>query len=311
MLAARIATALVGVPIILACIWFGGAILWILGAVAAGLAGWEAANLLGGAARQAASSPPRARKMGEVADPTPDPGSGTSDHARTLLAAGGASALALASAVGPPGILAVVGLVLIAALTLDLAGSSTRSIRGLDWSGVVAAALYAGLPLALLVSMRQWPGETPLDVAPLGGVSRGAAWLLLTLTVVWAVDSSAYAVGRLVGRHRLWPRVSPGKTWEGTIAGVVAGVAACEAWSSVLQTGSGMALGLGIALAVAAVIGDLAESALKRRAGVKDSGGFLPGHGGLLDRIDSLAFSAVVVFLGGILNGSAGTRLLF
>ncbi|MGH2459572.1 MAG: phosphatidate cytidylyltransferase [Chloroflexota bacterium] len=286
MLAARVATAIVGVPIILALVWLDGPPLWIVAALAAAVAGWEAGNLLG-------TGRPH---------PLPNPS--------TILAIFGAAGLVLAAGIGPAADLAIIGLILFVALTLSLTRAATPPDAH-DWSAALASALYAGLPLALLVSMRQWPGETPLAIPLLGTLARGTGWLLLTLTGVWAVDTAAYAVGRLVGRRRLWPRVSPNKTWEGTIGGVIAGIVVVEAWAPALGIGTGFGLGLGIALASAAVLGDLVESALKRRAQVKDAGALLPGHGGLLDRIDSLAFAAVVVFLSGILDGSAGTHVLF
>ena len=319
MLAARTATAIVGVPIILALVWFGGPPLWILVALAAGLAGWEALNLL-----RAASPDPHPNPLPEgegISSPSQSPMERGQGGEATRIDRGldvwsvltilGASTFVLATVISPAAGLAVIGLVLIAALALSLGRSSSTTFPGSDWSVVLAAVVYAGLPLALLVSIRQWPGQTPLVIVPLGAMARGTGWLLMTLTGVWAVDTVAYVVGRLVGRRRLWPRISPNKTWEGTIGGAIAGVLVCEAWASTLQIASGLALALGIALAVGAVTGDLAESALKRQAHVKDAGSFLPGHGGLLDRIDSLAFSAVVVFFSGILIGSAGTRPLF
>lgn len=130
-------------------------------------------------------------------------------------------------------------------------------------------------------------------------MDSGIAWLLSAMAVVWIADIGAYAAGRLFGRHKLAPRVSPGKTWEG-----VAGALACVALAAVLAYALGpgqawwtnrllaslpLAAALAIAWAVVAlsIVGDLFESLLKRQAGVKDSGRLLPGHGGVLDRIDA------------------------
>ena len=125
-------------------------------------------------------------------------------------------------------------------------------------------------------------------------LARQSAWLLLaTMSVVWVADIAAYFAGRRWGRHKLAPAISPGKTWEGA-AGALAGVCA---WGLLLMGGAGWLSGpalvamavLGLVLATAvSIIGDLFESLAKRQAGVKDSSRLLPGHGGILDRIDSL-----------------------
>lgn len=165
------------------------------------------------------------------------------------------------------------------------------------WPSALAAGLYAGLPLAILILMRFSDGSSVI-LGWLGQlIPRGVAWVLVTFTCVWAVDTVAYIVGRLVGRRKLWPRVSPKKTWEGTIAGFVAGVVVALAWAGPLGLGPGLGLALGVAVGGAAILGDLLESAMKRAAGVKDAGVIFPGHGGLLDRLDSLSFALVVVFL--------------
>jgi phosphatidate cytidylyltransferase len=106
---------------------------------------------------------------------------------------------------------------------------------------------------------------------------------------VWASDIAAYFAGRRFGRRKLCPAISPGKTVEGLMAALVAGVAVASiAWVQLLGVSIGQAVLLGIVLVLSGVMGDLAESALKRSVGVKDSGRLLPGHGGLLDRIDAL-----------------------
>ncbi len=130
---------------------------------------------------------------------------------------------------------------------------------------------------------------------PLG---PGISWTLLLFSITWAADIGAYATGRIIGGPKLWPRISPNKTWAGFIGGLVIAT----------FTGLGLALALpalGVTLVEAAVIGlaggaatmagDLWESVLKRRFGVKDSGDLIPGHGGLLDRVDGLMFAAIAV----------------
>ena len=132
-------------------------------------------------------------------------------------------------------------------------------------------------------------------------------WLAFGLVVSWIGDTGAYYVGRRYGRHKLAPRVSPKKTWEGSIASAaVSGIAGALALPRLIPgVGIGQALLLALAANVAGQVGDLAESAIKRGAGVKDSGTLLPGHGGLLDRVDSSMFALPVLYaiLVGFSNG--------
>jgi phosphatidate cytidylyltransferase len=167
------------------------------------------------------------------------------------------------------------------------------------------AFVYIALPMAMLVQLReQW---------------AGAFWLLYLLLVVWAGDIFAYFVGRSLGRHLMAPRISPKKTWEGAAASVAASLMvgillfshALQVSSFLLRVGliqrrDGLfglekpelwpIILLTVALNIAAQLGDLVESLIKRGAGVKDSGTILPGHGGMLDRIDALLFAAPVLW---------------
>ncbi len=126
----------------------------------------------------------------------------------------------------------------------------------------------------------------------------GRNWLFFTLAGTTCSDTGAYIVGRLIGRHQMAPRVSPNKTWEGAAGGFIASVAAMLATGGLL--GMGVALWkyavVAVVAALAAQVGDLAESSLKRAANVKDSGSIMPGHGGLLDRIDSILFALPAVY---------------
>ncbi len=123
--------------------------------------------------------------------------------------------------------------------------------------------------------------------------------LLLLLVIVWLGDSGAYYIGKTWGRLKLAPRVSPNKTWEGSAASLAAGLLAAAVWSYWRLGGvDGRILLLAGLVSIAAQIGDLVESLLKRGAGVKDSGQILPGHGGVLDRMDALLFAAPVMWLG-------------
>jgi phosphatidate cytidylyltransferase len=123
-------------------------------------------------------------------------------------------------------------------------------------------------------------------------------WLMFALAINWVGDSFAYYGGRAFGRHKLSPSISPGKTWEGTLASL-AGTAALGVWFlhwRFPKVELPQALLLCLVANVAGQIGDLCESAIKRGAGVKDSGNLLPGHGGWLDRVDSSLFSVPVVY---------------
>ena len=168
------------------------------------------------------------------------------------------------------------------------------------------AFAYIALPMGMLVQLRQqW---------------AGAFWILYLLLVVWAGDIFAYFVGRaLLGRHLMAPRISPKKTWEGAAASLAASLGlvvllfdySLQISSSLLRLGlierrDGLfglekpemwpIVLLTVALNIAAQLGDLVESLIKRGAGVKDSGAILPGHGGMLDRIDALLFAAPVLW---------------
>jgi phosphatidate cytidylyltransferase len=122
-------------------------------------------------------------------------------------------------------------------------------------------------------------------------------WLMYALMLNWAGDAGAYYVGRAFGKHRLAPRVSPKKTWEGAAASVVVAVLIAGGYIVYFaHVGIAAAIALTAAANIAGQIGDLAESAMKRGAGVKDSGALLPGHGGMLDRVDSTLFALPVVY---------------
>ena len=167
------------------------------------------------------------------------------------------------------------------------------------------AFAYIAIPMALLVEIRRQPA--------------GAIWVIYTLLAVWAGDIFAYFVGKAMGRHRMSPRISPKKTWEGAIASIVASVLVGVIWfhyathlsEGLLRVGlidprSGTfgheqpdlwsIVALSAVVNLAAQLGDLVESLIKRGAGVKDSGSILPGHGGMLDRIDAMLFAVPVVW---------------
>lgn len=135
----------------------------------------------------------------------------------------------------------------------------------------------------------------------------GRGLILFLLAVTWAGETAAYAVGTLLGRHKLAPRVSPGKTIEGSLTQVAASVAAAAALSWLAPGWSApQAAGVGLLLGAVGQVGDLAESVIKRSVGAKDAGGVIPGHGGFLDRLDGLLFNApVLYYCAGMLGGGA------
>ncbi len=164
--------------------------------------------------------------------------------------------------------------------------SATRPAPTASISATVMGALWIGCGLGFLLLIRD-------------GLERGRLAAFAVLIAVWAGDTFAYAGGRLLGRHRLAPSTSPGKTWEGLAFGTLATVAGAffslyDARRTYLSIGEVVALGA--VIAVAAPLGDLFESMLKRDAGVKDTGRLLGGHGGMLDRLDAILFAAPAAY---------------
>jgi len=179
------------------------------------------------------------------------------------------------------------------------------------------AAALAWWTFATLWIVRRWPlGHDakliagPFALVPawfalvaLHRLDSGPQLVLLLLLIIWAADVGAFFAGRAYGRTKLAPVVSPGKTWEGALGGFV--LAAAVAWVGAGLIGLDHARTVGIAALTVAIsiVGDLTESLLKRQAGAKDSGTLLPGHGGVLDRLDSLFAAAPVVLVGWLLTG--------
>lgn len=138
-------------------------------------------------------------------------------------------------------------------------------------------------------------------------LEKGVAWTFLTFILVWATDTFAYLVGRAIGRHRLAPQVSPKKTIEGSMGGLLfCMLSGLIAWKLLGGTRAFPFLGLSFVVGIGAQIGDLFESALKRSVNIKDSGNLIPGHGGILDRFDSLLFVVPLVYYWLVLSGMAG-----
>jgi phosphatidate cytidylyltransferase len=174
---------------------------------------------------------------------------------------------------------------------------------------VIAAGTAIGLALARATL---WPATGVAYAGLLGlcllairlSTDLGVTALFFVFAIVWATDTGAFFTGRTIGGAKLWPRISPKKTWAGAIGGLVAAVAA----GAVVGSGAGLPsllplLATAFALSVACQFGDLFESAVKRRFGVKDSGRIIPGHGGLMDRVDGLIFACALAALLGWARG--------
>ena len=193
------------------------------------------------------------------------------------------------------GVLLALGLGLTFGVGSLLVVASTPPDEGLAALGALSFGVpYFALPaaaIAVLQSLDPW-------------------WVILLVAIVWLGDTAAYYVGRNLGRRRMAPVISPNKTWEGAGAGLLTAGLATVVWCLLrLETVDPVVLAVGLGTGVAAQLGDLTESLLKRGARVKDSGRILPGHGGMLDRMDALLFAAPVLLAGLWAAGIAGVEL--
>jgi len=169
-----------------------------------------------------------------------------------------------------------------------LAFERGRDQAGTDFGVTLAGALYFGWIGAYLISLRELP--------------EGQWWVLMVLPAVWLADSGAYFIGRAFGKHKMSPRLSPKKSWEGYLGGVLVGILGTALLALLLSTWTGPGSDItplrgavmGLIIALVTPLGDLGESMIKRQVGVKDSGNLLPGHGGAFDRIDSWLWAGVI-----------------
>lgn len=263
MLAQRLLSAAVGIPIIIGVILLGGPVYDVVVAVILGIAAIEFCSLF-----RPPESPPRPLwrvRPWELLVP---------------LAIAAMVALAGEAADDGTGDVAIVIAIALAALVVR-----RRPVHIRPW--------WLSLPLAVA-----YVGFLGAHLVPLRDLDGSGRWVLLAILSTWGTDTFAYGVGKLIGRHRMAPTISPGKTWEGT-AGALAGglltVVVVEAALDLPMT-TGQAVILGAMLPGFAVVADLAESLLKRGAGVKDTSELVPGHGGFLDRLDSLLFTVPLVY---------------
>lgn len=259
MLRTRFLSALVLIPVVGWVIWAGSWWLFVAIALAAGLAGYEFSQLM---------------RRGGYAPTT-----------LFVLAIIGVFAL---DAQFPSLDIATPGLtgVLIISISWQLFQSQSKAPT-VDWALTIVGGLYIGWLSAHAIRLRALPD--------------GLAWTVLAVLVTWGGDTAAYFVGNAIGRHKLWPRLSPRKTWEGVWGGVIGssltgamvGYLAMQ-WVGAIGPSRGLIVGL--LAAIVGPFGDLAISMMKRQVQVKDSGHIIPGHGGLLDRTDSLLFIVVTTY---------------
>lgn len=260
MLAQRLATAAAGIPIILAVILIGGPLYTAVVAVILGLGSLEFVHMLAGVER------PPWRPSGAA-----------------IVAVAAVVAVVVGADNGVDywtgAVVAGVGLGLVYVVALR----TTEDAPG-DWLTTLGAVVYIGFLGSYLVLLRD--------------LDKGEHWVLLAVLGTWGADTCAYATGKAVGRHRMAPRISPGKTWEGTIGALAGGlvIVALLNWPLDLPMSAGQGIILGLLLPVVAVLADLGESMLKRGAGVKDTSALVPGHGGFLDRLDSILFTVPLVY---------------
>jgi phosphatidate cytidylyltransferase len=192
-----------------------------------------------------------------------------------------------------PGVLT---LFVIVTLTIELLRKNRAPIKNLGTTFL--GAIYAGWLFSYLVAIRSIQGSSPVLGTP-WSVPNGAWLVLFVVFASWAADTGAFFVGRKWGKHKMVPVLSPNKSWEGLFAGLGSSVVMslimgravgppCMPWLQIIL--------LGIGIGIASLVGDLAESAMKRDLGIKDFGSALPGHGGILDRFDGLLFAAPLFY---------------
>jgi phosphatidate cytidylyltransferase len=299
-LATRVLASLVLVPIALGAGWYGDWALAALLSIAAAIAAWEYFRI----ARAAGHTPfgPAGIALAALIP--------LSVHARYLGLPG--SALDGGTAFGPTlaPVLDPVARALVGMLTLSMSGSAMvllgligaslvlRGVTGKPLGSVavtITGALYTGGMLSFAYALRYHPYAV--------GAAAGAIVLLFPLLITWVTDTGAFFVGRAMGRRKLMPSVSPGKSVEGAIGGLIAAMLLAWAYEryalrpvAQLAFYPGAVILFGALVSMAGQVGDLAESLLKREAGVKDSSRVIPGHGGVLDRLDSLLFTIPVAF---------------
>jgi phosphatidate cytidylyltransferase len=278
----RTLSALVIIPVVVLAIAGGGIGVGILVLVLAALGAREAERLLPAAGRPVIRN-------------------GVVGGALLLAAAAALPAILGSRLLGDPlapdlaaRIAAIDGVALVGAVAVALAMIAFARRDPADgfaaWSSTAFGALYLGLLGAVAILTTQWTGGPAEE-----GLWPERRWILVLLAGVWSFDTGAYLVGRAIGRRPFLPWISPKKTLEGVLGGLVVATGGVAVVLAISGASPLEALVLGPLLGIVAQSGDLAESLLKRAAGAKDSGTLIPGHGGILDRVDSILFAAPVL----------------
>lgn len=287
MLAQRVITAAVGIPIIIGITLLGGIAFALVAAVILAIAALEygaATDPSRGSGPPSRGSGPQPRAASEaIARQATGPAALLRQRLPALLAATAAGALALAAREGFDELTGALALgITVLFVPLVLRGDPEEGLR--DWARAVTAIAYIGFLGAHLVLLRDLDDD--------------GKWVFLAVLGTWSTDTFSYFAGRAFGRHHPVPNISPGKTDEGFIAGYAGGFASIIVLDTALDLPMSTveAAVLGLLFPAAAIIGDLAESLIKRGAGVKDISELIPGHGGFLDRLDSILFTAPLVY---------------
>jgi phosphatidate cytidylyltransferase len=272
----RLMSAAILVPVVVLVFWFGDIWLRLGITVVAVIAAWEASRLARGAGLPA---------MTGIAVTAP------------ILAALAFDTIFVSGGFEYGWILIPSGLALWfsgAAIAALLRHEPAEGLRAL--AGTVLAGFYASL-LTLAIGISNFQTTVVLGANTFQTQNIGRDWLLVLVLSVWALDSAAYVVGKYFPRGHFFNHISPNKTWSGAIGGTLAAVVVCAILGSYLRAFDPLwGAVLGLAIAVAAQAGDLTESMFKRAAGVKDSSNLIPGHGGILDRVDSFLLAAPVMY---------------
>lgn len=273
----RLAVAAVGIPTVLVLVYLGG---WFLSVPLAAFAAWGTHEV----ARMARRKDVRPAEW--ISAPI----------AAALVLVGSWHGTFMAFA---PTALALVAVATMASLVAAIAWRGPHGAPLASVAVTVFSSVYVGVALAFVPLLRAMPVARPWNLSAGGAALAGLVVVALPLAITWIGDAAAYFAGSAWGRAKLAPSISPNKSWVGFWANLVGGGIAAVAWVVIFRrlvpgvSPGPIALfaGVGALIGCAAVFGDLAESLIKREAGVKDSGTFFPGHGGVLDRIDSLVFT--------------------
>ena len=262
MLVKRLLVAIILLPVGVAAIIAGGWYLTALVAVFMGLAAWEYVSLFRAGGLQPAG----------------------------VLVVGGTLLLLIGRNINSfEGAPWMISLLILLSMTFHLvAYERGREQAGTDFAVTLGGMFYIGWFGAYFISLRN--------------LSEGNWWILVVLPAVWFADSGAYFIGKRFGRHFLSPRLSPKKTWEGYLGGIIVGVLLTALFAAVWRVGAGPDSAItplrgalvGLVMGIFPTLGDLGESMIKRQMGVKDSGNLLPGHGGAFDRVDSWLWAVVI-----------------